>query len=109
MLASAASHAPVPEAGVDHYRVLGLEYLLGLGQQFAAQRAELWPAVIDRWQAHGAQDAVGHRRWSRNLQKMTTGGVKIEFQHDVASYCCCEAVVAKQHDTKLDNEFKLCF
>jgi hypothetical protein len=41
--------------------VLRLEDLLDAAQHLQPQRAELGPAVVDGGQAHGPQDAVGHR------------------------------------------------
>ena len=38
-------------------------------------------AMIDRRQADGPQDAIGHRARTGNLQEVTTAGVKIELQH----------------------------
>jgi hypothetical protein len=49
--------------------LLGLEDLLDVGQHLQAQRGELGAAVVDGGQAHGPQDAVGHRRRAGNLQE----------------------------------------
>jgi hypothetical protein len=47
---------------IDDDRLLGLEDLLDALEHLQAQRAELGAAVVDGGQAHGPQDAVGHRR-----------------------------------------------
>ena len=42
-----------------------------------AQCAELGAAMVDGRIAHRAQDAIGHRARSRDLQEVTASGMKI--------------------------------
>jgi hypothetical protein len=65
--------------------VFGLEDLLDVGQHLQAQGAEFGAAVVDRGQAHGPQDAVGHRRRAGDLQEVAAGGVVVEGQHVLIS------------------------
>jgi hypothetical protein len=64
--------------------VLRLEDLLDAAQHLQAQRAELGPAVVDGGQAHGPQDAVGHRARAGNLEEVATGGMDVELQHGLS-------------------------
>ena len=70
VLSSAASHAPVPDAGIDDDGLRGLEDGLDAGEHAQAQLLELGPPVIDHRHVHGPQDAVRHRRRPRDLQEM---------------------------------------
>ncbi len=70
-----------PRAGVNHDWVACFENLLYIGQDFQAQGAELRTTVVDGGRADGAQDPVGYRRWTWDLQEMATGGVEIGDEH----------------------------
>jgi hypothetical protein len=61
--------------------VLGLKNLLHVFQHLGTEHTELWAAVVDGGQTHGAQDAVWHRRRPRNLQEVTANGMEIERNH----------------------------
>jgi hypothetical protein len=43
--------------------MLGLENLLHVSDDFESQHSKLRPAVVNRWQTHGAQNAI--RDWGR--------------------------------------------
>lgn len=55
---SAASRAPVPEAGVDDDVGLRLEDVADLLEQLLAEAAEIRTAVVHGGVVHGAQHAV---------------------------------------------------
>ena len=66
---------------VDHHGMPGLEDLLDALQNPQAQHAELRAAVVDGRIAHRAQDAVGHRGRTGDLQEVAAGGVEVEGDH----------------------------
>ena len=57
---------------------VGFEDCLDFGEHALTQLLEFWAAVIDRRPVHRAQDAIGHRRRTRDLQEMMTS-----MNHDV--------------------------
>jgi hypothetical protein len=75
----------LPRAGarrrVDHHRMARLKNLLHAAQHTQPEHTELRPAVIDGGQAHGPQDAVGHRAGAGDLQEMSPAGVLVELKH----------------------------
>ena len=73
---------------IDDHRDVGLEDLLQARQYLQTQRAEFRAAMIDGGQAHGPQDAVGHRAGARDLQEMLTHGVRIEFHGSTRTTMC---------------------
>ena len=59
----------------------GAEDLLDAGQHLQAEAAELGAAVVDGGQAHGAQDAIGHRAGAGDLQEVAAAGMLVERDH----------------------------
>ena len=66
---------------VDHHRVLGLEHLAQPRDHFEPEGPELRAPMIDRRQAHRAQDAIGHRARPGDLQEVAAAGVLVERNH----------------------------
>ena len=52
---------------------VGFEDCLDFGEHALTQLLEFWAAVIDGRLVHRAQDAIRHRRRTRNLQEMPPG------------------------------------
>ena len=78
VLTSAASHAPVPEAGIDHHFALrALEHALHPGEDFLADGAELRAAVVHRRKIDRAQHAIGHVGRARDLQEVAAGATGV--------------------------------
>ena len=67
---------------VNDDRLLGLKDFFDVCQHLQAQHTELRAAMVNGWVAHGPQNAVWHRRWAGNLQKMSARGMKVKRQHD---------------------------
>ncbi|MNT63776.1 hypothetical protein D3C72_2016200 [compost metagenome] len=72
---------------IDDDGLLGLEDLLDVGQDLAAQRAELRAPMVDGRIAHRTQDAVGHGARSRDLEEVAAGGVEVELDHRLSLLC----------------------
>ena len=83
VLTSAASHAPVPDAGIDDHRPGGLEHLLHAGDDLEPELGEVRPAVVDRRRVDGPQHPVGHVRGAGDLQEVSPGAIHQTF-HTVA-------------------------
>ena len=66
---------------VNDDRLRGLEDFFDVCQHLQAQHTELRAAMVNGWIAHGPQNAVWHRRWARDLQKMSARGMKVKHQH----------------------------
>ena len=74
VLTSAASQAPVPEAGIDHHRPARCgRRCLSLARISQAEAAEFRAAMVDRRAVDRAQHAVGHVGGPRDLQEMPAG------------------------------------
>src|SRR6201996_3618463 len=68
-------------SGINNDGVPGLEYLLDTTEDFEAERREFRTAMIDGRQTHRAQNAVGDRTRTWNLQEMPPARMKIKLDH----------------------------
>ena len=79
VLTSAASHAPVPEAGKMTTGPLGAEDPPHPGQHRAAEVGEAGAAMVDRRLGDRAQHAVGHVGGPGDLQEMPAGRTRCSW------------------------------
>ena len=59
--------------GIDHHRAFGLEHAAQLGEQVAAEAAEIGAAMIHRRVVDRPQHPVGHVGGTGDLQEMAAG------------------------------------